>query len=116
MLVYVDDTIVTGSNSLQVTQLISQLGKELSINDIGELHHLLGIEVLHTKEEPFLTQPRYALDIVSRASVDDCKPVSMPLSTSHNTKNSEHTLLPPSAITSYRSILRALQYLNYYYT
>lgn len=53
ILVYVDGIIVTGSNSLRVTQLISQLDKEFFLNDLGHLHYFLSIEVIHTSDGLF---------------------------------------------------------------
>lgn len=99
---------VTSSNPSQVTQLTSQLGKEFSSNDLGQLYYFLGIEVFHNKDGLFLTQSRYALDLLNRASMSDCKHVSTPLSTSHDFRNCDHTPLSPSTITSYRSLLGAL--------
>lgn len=46
ILIYGDDITVTGLNSLQVIQSISPVGKEFSLNEIGQLHCLFGIEVI----------------------------------------------------------------------
>jgi hypothetical protein len=42
----------------------------------------------------------------------DCKPLSTPLSTSEKLVIHEEELLGPNAITSYRSVVGALQYLT----
>lgn len=107
MLIYVDDIIVTGSNFDLINQFISQHRSELSLNDLDDLHYFLGIEVIHNKDGLFLTQSRYALDVLERTSMKDCKPMSTPLSTSYRIRESI-TSSSPSSVTSYRSIVGAL--------
>ena len=48
VLVYVDDIIVIGSHSTQVTNLIQQLHQQFSLKDLGLLHYFLGLEVHRT--------------------------------------------------------------------
>lgn len=48
VLVYVDDIILTGSDSDFVTQLITQLSSRFVMKDLGQLHYFLGIEVNYT--------------------------------------------------------------------
>lgn len=91
----------TSSNSFQVTQLISQLGKEFPLNDLGKLRYFLGSEAIHTSERLFLTQSRNATYILIRTSLTSCKPVSLPLCTTHNFHTSASKMLSPSTMTSY---------------
>lgn len=93
-----------GSNTLEITQVI-QLEREFPLNDLGALHIFSGDWNSPHKDRLFLTHSRYDSDLLSLASLKDCKPVSMPLSTPHNIRKSEHNLLTPSAITSYWSVL-----------
>lgn len=72
----------------------------------------LGSEVIHTNDDLFLTQSRYASDLLKQVSMSDCKPVSTPISVSYNLRNCEHITLLSYDITSYHSILGALQYLT----
>lgn len=45
LLIYVDDIIVTGSNTKFLEAFIKQLNVVFSLKDLGELHYFLGIEV-----------------------------------------------------------------------
>ena len=49
LIVYVDDMIVTGSNSTKIKKLQSYLAKELEIKDLGPLKYLLGTKVSWSK-------------------------------------------------------------------
>lgn len=72
----------------------------------------LGIEVIHYKDGLFLTQSRYALDLLERASITNCKPISALFATSHKIKkfvNSSFLSLLP-----HTEALSVLQIINYY--
>ena len=45
VLVYVDDIIITGSNSKSLQQLTTLLDANFSLKDLGPLHYFLGIAV-----------------------------------------------------------------------
>ena len=46
ILIYVDDIIITGSDSKLIRTLVSQLNSVSSLKDLGDLDYFLGIEVL----------------------------------------------------------------------
>lgn len=64
MLIYVDDIIVTGSNTGLINYLINLRGKEFSLNDFGELHYFLGIEVVYRHDGIILNQSRSAFSLL----------------------------------------------------
>ena len=45
MLIYVDDIIITGSNSKDVEEVIVKLSKTFALKDLGNLNFFLGIQV-----------------------------------------------------------------------
>lgn len=65
VLVYVYDIIVTGSNSTQVSSLISALQQKFALKDLGPLHFFLGIEVTTNQHGLSLSQNRYIKDLFS---------------------------------------------------
>jgi histone deacetylase 1/2 len=48
LLVYVDDILLTGSNSAMLHRLIQLLSSEFKLRDLGAVHCFLGIEVQST--------------------------------------------------------------------
>ncbi|GKC18112.1 retrovirus-related pol polyprotein from transposon TNT 1-94, partial [Tanacetum coccineum] len=110
LLVYVDDLILTGNDETTITTFISCLNQEFAIKDLGDLNYFLGLEVVYTDHGLFLTQSKYASDILKRADLYDSKPVSTPLAphvsfTANGLSFSDPTL--------YRSLVGALQYLTF---
>jgi hypothetical protein len=45
LLVYVDDILLMGSNSLLLQRLIQLLSLEFKLRDLASVHYFLGIEV-----------------------------------------------------------------------
>uniref|UniRef100_A0A803NJ32 Polyprotein n=1 Tax=Cannabis sativa TaxID=3483 RepID=A0A803NJ32_CANSA len=81
VLVYVDDILVTGSDPKSVASLITSLNNTFSLKDLGELKYFLGIEVAKTKSGLFLSQAKYAKDLLVRADMHDAKSISTPMTT-----------------------------------
>ena len=79
LLVYVDDLILTGSDSSLIRSFIHKLHAEFKIKDLGQLNYFLGLEAKHLPSGLFLSQSKYAHSIVDRAGLLDSKPVSTPL-------------------------------------
>jgi histone deacetylase 1/2 len=112
VLIYVDDIIVAGSSKEATTGLLRSLGREFALKDLGELHYFLGIEVTKLRDGIFLTQDKYASDLLKKMNMADCKPVSSPLSTSEKLSIHEGTPLGEKDATQHRSVVGALQYLT----
>ena len=51
------------------------------MKDLGQLHHFLGVTVEPRPSGLLLHQRQYALDILERAGMTDCKPCSTPVDT-----------------------------------
>jgi histone deacetylase 1/2 len=112
MLVYVDDIIVASSSQEAVDALLRDLEKEFAIKDLGELHYFLGIQVHRKKGELFLTQERYASEILKRVNMQACKSVKTPLCVTEKLSVTSGSKLRVADSTRYRSIVGALQYLT----
>eukprot|EP00253_Pinus_taeda_P024075 PITA_24075 len=57
LVLYVDDLILTGSDSNLINHVKSRLKKKFEMTDLGHLHYFLGLQVLQSKEGIFFSQP-----------------------------------------------------------
>jgi hypothetical protein len=109
LLVYVDDIIVTGSNSDVLEALINNIAGRFSLKDLGILSYFLGVEVIPTTTGIFLSQRKYIMDILEKTHMLDAKPSPTPM-----IAGCRLTLHGGSALsnpTEYRGTLGSLQYL-----
>jgi hypothetical protein len=111
LLLYVDNIVLTASTADLLQRTIVALQREFVMKDLGPLHHFLGITAEHRSQGLFLHQRQYAIDILERAGMSDCKPCSTPVDT--QAKLSEDDGPPVANATSYRSLTGALQYLTF---
>jgi len=69
LLVYVDDLVITGSNSSFLTHVIHNLGIQFSLKNIGTLHYFLGLDVILTTTGLFPSQHKYIRDLLSKTNM-----------------------------------------------
>lgn len=110
LLLYVDDILLTGNSDLLLTQLITSLSSTFHMKDLGCIHYFLGIEAKHTPEELFLCQTKYAVDLLERANMKECKPISTPLPLKLSYSSDDEVYLDRPL--EYRSLVGGLQYLT----
>jgi hypothetical protein len=78
LLLYIDDLIITISDSKLLNHVKTSLKKKFEMTDLGFLHYFLGLQVLQTNEGIFLSQSNYSCDLVRHFHMDDCKPTHSP--------------------------------------
>ena len=61
-----------------LTHVKSSLKQNFEMSDLGHLHCFLGLQVLQTKEGIYLSQSKYACDLLCRFHMEDCKPNRSP--------------------------------------
>jgi hypothetical protein len=103
--------VLTASTADLLHRTIIALEREFAMKDLGPLHHFLGITVERRPQGLFLHQRQYAIDILERAGMFDCKPCSTPVDT--QAKLSEDDVPSVADAMSYRSLTGALQYLTF---
>ncbi|CAM8997117.1 unnamed protein product [Rhodiola kirilowii] len=68
--IYVDD-IVFGSNSQKmVDEFVAQMQSEFKMSMVDEMNYFLGLQVVQSKEGIFLTQAKYARNLVKKFGLD----------------------------------------------
>ncbi|GJW48521.1 ribonuclease H-like domain-containing protein [Tanacetum coccineum] len=81
LLLYVDDIILTASSTTLLQQLIDSLHREFDMTDLGALNYFLGISVVRHSTGLFLSQRKYALQLLERAHMVNCNPSRTPVDT-----------------------------------
>ena len=78
LLLYVDDLFVTGMDGL-ITDTKRNIAAEFEMKDLGMMHYFLGMEVWQTTDGIFLGQGKYAVEILKRFGMMDCKKLTTPM-------------------------------------
>lgn len=63
LIVYVNDMVVTGDDSHEVSNLEAHLAREFEIKDLGPFRYFLGIEVARSSSGIFISQMKFVLDL-----------------------------------------------------
>lgn len=110
LLLYVDDMIITGSDTIGILQLKQSRSSCFEMKDLGSLHYFPGHEVLSNSSGIYLCQAKYISNLFSRSGLTDAKVVSTPLEpNSHLVLGSDNPLSGP---TTYRQLVSSLVYLT----
>jgi histone deacetylase 1/2 len=64
LLIYVDDILLTGSSSSQITKLIAHLSVIFHMKDLGDIHYFLGLQIARDESSLTVTQTRYLLSLL----------------------------------------------------
>ena len=112
MLVYVDDIVIAGSSVAVVERLVQTLSSTFPIKDLGRLEYFLGIEAAYKSDCMVLTQHKYALDLLHRAEMENCRPVPTPMSATDKLSHALGDPLPTDDTFWYRSLVCGLHYLT----
>ncbi|GJY49746.1 ribonuclease H-like domain-containing protein [Tanacetum coccineum] len=64
LLLYVDDIVLTASSTVLLTRIITLLHGEFAMTDLGSLNYFLGISAQRSKSGLFLSQSKFAAEIL----------------------------------------------------
>jgi len=78
IILYVDDLILTGDDYF-IVSCKEDLVREFEMKDMGLMHYFLGMEVWQKDGELFVSQGKYANEILRRFHMEQCKPMQTPL-------------------------------------
>ena len=70
---YVDDMIYMGSSSYLINEFKACMKKKFEMTDLGDLQYFLGLEVKQLKDGIFVSQRKYAADLLKRFNTLNCK-------------------------------------------
>ena len=79
LIVFVDDMVVTGNDPDERKALQSYISIEFEMKDLGHLKYFLRIEVSRSGKGIFLSQRKYALNLLQEIGMSTCQPADTPV-------------------------------------
>ena len=110
MCLYVDDLIFTGNDEVMFEQFKNSMKIEFDMTDLGRMKYFLGIEVLQKADGIFITQRKYAQEILEGFNMDKCNSVHNPVVPSFKLTKDEGGVEVDSTV--YKQMVGSLMYLT----
>jgi hypothetical protein len=114
---YVDDLLIMSEQLQEVLKVKAALSKKFEMVDFGEVSMVLGINVTRDRRKGTLqlNQEKYAEDVLRRFNMEDCKPITIPLSTDQKLSKKMGAFTEQERnsmeVVPYRQVVGSLMYL-----
>ena len=80
--VYVDDMIFGGEDEETISKMKKVVAKKFDVEDMGELHHFLGVKISQNLHYIWIGQPAYTKALLKRFSMENSNAVDTPFNVS----------------------------------
>lgn len=108
---YVDDMIYMGTSESLITEFKSSMMRNFEMTDLGLLKYFLGLEVMQSKDGIFVTQKKYAADLLNKFHMTNCEVAATPMNINEKLQREDGT--EKAYPKSYRSLVGGLNYLTH---
>ena len=89
--------IIIGDDLSGIQELKDFLSQQFDMKDLEHLSYFLGLEITHSTDSLYITQVKYAFEILSRARLTNSKVIDTPIELNvHLTLSGEKPLSNPS--------------------
>ncbi|XP_051130236.1 uncharacterized mitochondrial protein AtMg00810-like [Andrographis paniculata] len=109
--IYVDDMIYLGSSETLVVDFKMCMMREFEISDLGMLSYFLGLEVKQAEDRIFLSQNKYANDLLLKFGMHNCKAAATPMNTNEKLQLENGTKATDPSY--FRRLIGELNYLTH---
>ncbi|GKV24196.1 hypothetical protein SLEP1_g33835 [Rubroshorea leprosula] len=106
---YVDNILVTGSYEAALSQFKVEIISLFNMNELGKLSYFLGMEVTQSCNGIFICQKIYAIEILDKVAMTNCKAMNTPIS---GEKFAIDDGFPKIDVGIYQSMIDSLLYLS----
>jgi len=106
----VDDILLTGNDLTEIQRVKDCLLQQFRIKDLGDLKYFLGIEFSRSKTGIYMSQRKYALDILQDTGLTGARPEKFPMEQYLKLTPNDKELLKD--LVKYRRLVRRLIYLT----
>ena len=105
---YIDDLIFTGDYGIANFKIVME--SEFEMIDLGLMNFFLGIQVQQSESGIFISQSKYASEVLKRFNMSNCKITPAPVITSLKlSKDDEGSIVDP---TLFKRLVGSLMYLT----
>ncbi|KAG7576575.1 Ribonuclease H-like superfamily [Arabidopsis thaliana x Arabidopsis arenosa] len=108
---YVDDMIYMGSSAAMVADFKDSMMKKFEMSDLGLLHYFLGLEIKQEEDGIFVSQQKYAADLLKRFNMTNCNVEETPMNVNEKLQMDDGT--EKADPTRFRSLVGGLIYLTH---
>lgn len=107
---YVDDLIFTGNDESMFRKFKHSMMTEFDMTDLGRMSYFLGLEVLQRSEGIYVSQRKYAQEVLERFNMSQCNAVHNPIVPGVKIMKDEGGVEVDSTL--YKRIVGSLMYLT----
>lgn len=105
---YVDDVLITGRSKELIGKFKKEMKYVFQMTDLGRMTFFLGMQVHQKQNETFLSQHKYAKEVLKKFNMEKCKPTAIPM-------NQKETNMRPNVLIATRpDIMHAMSLLSSY--
>eukprot|EP01018_Ginkgo_biloba_P038382 Gb_02966 [translate_table: standard] len=108
--IYVDNLIYTGNNENMLREFSVAMKSEFEMTDLGLMNYFLGIEVTQNSDGTFISQEKYANDILKRFRMQNSKATITPIAMGVKLSKEDESRKVDSTL--YKSLVGSLMYLT----
>jgi len=106
---YVDDLIFTGNDACMFESFKKSMKIEFDMTDLGKMKYFLGVEVLQYSDGIYLSQKKYAYELLEKFGLQNCNFVKNPIVLGFKlSKNGEGVRVDATA---YKQLIGSLMYI-----
>jgi Reverse transcriptase (RNA-dependent DNA polymerase) len=84
LIVYVDDIVLTGNDTVEMGRIKGSLATKFEMKDLGALRYFLGIEVVSSPNG--VSQHKYVIELLHVVGMLECRPTNTPIDPNHRLK------------------------------
>jgi hypothetical protein len=110
---YVDDLLLCSNNLIRLGILKQELEDKFEMEDLGEAHFVLGIEIRRDRKARTLSilQAGYVQEVLDRFQMSDCRPIATPMDSHQKLMvATDENALDAAATKNYQAQVGALMY------
>ncbi|XP_004301110.1 PREDICTED: uncharacterized mitochondrial protein AtMg00810-like [Fragaria vesca subsp. vesca] len=109
LLIYVDDILITGNDPESIADVKKFLHNNFRLKDLGDLKYFLGIEICASRNGIYISQRKYALEIIKDAGLLGAALIDTPMERGSKLSDKSEPLKDPG---KYRRLVGRLIYLT----